>query len=241
MPSFSAVTLWYRQKHVAQSVVSKNIIKSVINKLLLIISLSPFSLFSLLSGFLGGAVVVDPDSAALSELVASWEEVNHLYIVENFLRHLLSNNEALKCELTATLTNTGSFSVVLSAANPKDHTICRNAGRNLVQTINHKSDSTQDAMLHPMAMKAALINPFNPDSLIKGYLIRSQQTMMTKASDLKNKAASSANEALVDLDEEVQNKKYEQSVEGGVNKASGGSSLLTLWTFVCAVLCMVLL
>lgn len=171
----------------------------------------------------GGAVIVDPDSPGLSELVASWEEVNHLYVAENFLRNLLSKDEASRCELTASLTNSGSFSVVLTATSAEDHKTCRMASRNLVQTINQKSSTAQDAMLHPMAMKASLINPFNPEATIKGYLLQSQQTIMSKANDLQGQAANRANDAMVEVDKEVQDRQYQNAIERGVNKALGQS------------------
>jgi hypothetical protein len=172
--------------------------------------------------------LVQPDSSALAELMQSWEEVNHLYMVENFLRHLLSKEEASKCELTATLTNLGNFSVVLSAASATDHTICLNAGKNLVQAINDKSSTTQDAMLHPVAKTAALINPFNPEATIKGFLLDSQNKMMTKASGLRDQAANKANDALVEVDKEVKEKQYSSMA----NEALGQS-----WICICAILC----
>ena len=182
--------------------------------------------------------MVRPDSGALAELVQSWEEVNHLYMVENFLRHLLSKEEASKCELTATLTNSGNFSVVLSAATATDHTICLNAGKNLVQAINKKSSTTQDAMLSPVAMTAALMNPFNPEATIKGFLLDSQNKMMSKASDLRDQAAGKANDALIEADRHVKEKQYSMA-----NKALGQSvTILTcIWTYVCAIACAVAL
>ena len=181
--------------------------------------------------------MVRPDSSALAELVQSWEEVNHLYMVENFLRHLLSNEEVSKCELTATLTNSGNFSVVISAATATDHTICLNAGKNLVQTINKKSSTTKDAMLSPVAKTAALINPFNPEATIKGFLLDSQNKMMSKASDLKDQAAGKANDALVEADKHVKEQQYNNMA----NKALGKSVtvLMCIWTYICAIACAV--
>ena len=183
---------------------------------------------------IGGAILVHPDSAALAELVKGWEEVNHLYMVENFLRHLLSEEEAFKCELMATLTNSGNFSVVLSAVTPTDHTTCLNAGKNLVQAINKKSSPTQDAMLHPVAMTAALMNPFNPEATIKGFLLNTQNKMMSKASNLRDQAASKANDALIEADRHVKEKQYSMA-----NKAPGQSVslLMHIWTYACAIAC----
>ena len=177
-------------------------------------------------------MLVHPDSGALAELVKSWEEINHLYVVENFLRHLLSKEEASKCELTATLTNSGNFSVVLLAVSATDHSTCLNAGKNLVQAINKKTSTTQDAMLHPVAMTAALMNPFNPEATIKGFLLKSQNRMMSKAYDLRDQAADRANDALIDADRRVKAQQYS-------NKALGQSMTLFMhiWTYTCAIVC----
>ena len=182
--------------------------------------------------------MVHPDSGALAELVQSWEEINHLYMVENFLRHLLSNEEAAKCELTATLTNSGNFSVVLSAATATDHTICLNAGKNLAQAINKKSSMTEDAMLGPVAKTAKFINPFNPEASIKGFILDSQNKMMSKASDLKDQAAGKANDALVDAEKHVKEQQYNNNM---ANKALGKSAtvLMYIWTYICAIACAV--
>lgn len=192
------------------------------------------SLFTDINVITGGAVLVRPDSAALAELVKSWEEVNHLYVVENFLRHLLSQEETFMCELTATLTNSGNFSVVLSAVTPTGHTICLNAGKNLVQAINKKSSPTQDAMLRPVAMTAALMNPFNPEATIKGFLLNTQNQMMSKASDLRGQAASKANDALIEADRYVKERQHSMA-----NKAFGQSVtlLMHIWIYACAIAC----
>ncbi len=176
--------------------------------------------------------MVHPDSGALAELVQSWEEVNHLYMVENFLRHLLLKEEASKCELTATLTNSGNFSVVLSTASAIDHTICLNAGKNLVHAINDKSSITQDAMLRPVAKTAAFINPFNPEATIKGFLLDSQNKMMSKATDLRDQAANEANDALIEAEREVKEKQYNRMANKALRKA-----VTALMTCICAIIC----
>ena len=221
----NAVTQFYLLEHAAHYVVNKN--KNVLLRYLI----NNFSV-----NIIGGAILVHPDSSALAELVQSWEEVNHLYVVENFLRHLLSNEEASKCELTATLTNSGNFSVILSAASATDHTVCLNAGKNLVQVINKKSSSTQDAMLRPVAMTAALMNPFNPEATVKGFLLNTQNRMMSKASDLRDHAAGKANDALVEADRHVKEKQYSMA-----NKAFGQSVslLVRVCKYACAIACAV--
>lgn len=155
-------------------------------------------------------------------------------MVENFLRHLLSNEEVSKCELTATMTNSGNISVVLSAASATDHTTCLNGGKTLVQAINKKSPTTQGAMLRPVAMTAALMNPFNPEATIKGYLLNTQNQMMSKASDLRDQATSKANDALVDAEKQVKEKQYSMA-----NKELGQSVtlLMHIWTYACAIAC----
>lgn len=182
-------------------------------------------------------MVVHPDSAALSELVDSWEEVNHLYVVENFLRHLLSKDEAQKCELTATLTTNGSFSVVLSSSTAAYHKICQTAANNLVQTIN-RNPATQDTMLHPVALKATLLNPLNPESMIKGYLIDAQNSAISKAYNLRDQALTKADKALIDADRQVKNRQHLMELE----RASANSALrqslslfIVTWTVTCAV------
>lgn len=189
-------------------------------------------------------MVVHPDSAALSELVESWEEVNHLYVVENFLRHLLSKDEVLKCELTATLTTNGSFSVILAAATAANHKICQTAANNLVRTIN-RNPKTQDAMLHPVALKATLLNPLNPESMIKGYLIGAQNSAISKAYNLRDQALTKADKALVDADRQMKNQQIKMELErASANSAHGQSLPLSLpvaWTVTCAIVFVLLL
>lgn len=177
-------------------------------------------------------MLVRPDSDALTDLVKSWEEINHLYVVENFLRNLLSKEETSKCDVTATLTNSGNFSVVLSALSPTDHTTCFLAGKKLADSINSKSPRTQDAMLSPVAKTAALLNPFNPGASIKGFLHTTQNQMISKANDLRDQATGKANDALLEVDRKVQERKQ-------YNKASKQSSTLFvhIWTYACVIIC----
>lgn len=186
-------------------------------------------------------MIVHPDSVALSELVESWEEVNHLYVVENFLRHLLSKDEALKCELTATLTTNGSFSVVLSATTAANHKICQTAANNLVRTVN-RNPRAQDAMLHPVALKATLLNPLNPESMIKGYLIGAQNSAMSKAYNLRDQALTNAEKTLVDADRQVKNRQIQMELErASTNSALGLPLSFVAWTVTCAVMFVLLL
>ena len=159
-------------------------------------------------------------------------------MVENFLRHLLSAEEASKCELTATLTNTGNFSVILSPTSAVDHTICLDAGTNLVQAINTKSSTTQDAMLRPVAMTAALMKPLDPKAYIKGYLIDTQNQVISKAVDLRGHAEKKAKDALIEADRRVKEEKRQRIL---ANKALGQSRtlLMHVWIYAWAIICAV--
>ena len=91
-------------------------------------------------------------------------------------------------------------------------------------------------MLHPVAMTAALINPFNPEASIRGFLLKSQNQMMSKASNVRDQAADRANDALVEAGRQVKAQQQSSSV---ANKALGHSTTLftLISTYTCAIVC----
>ncbi len=106
--------------------------------------------------------MVHPDTQAMATLISTWKDVNHMYIIENFLRKLLSPKASKKCELSATLTNAGNISVVLESLKPGDYSICRASAKQLAKEINGHYPDMEDSMLRPMAKTAALLGVLNP-------------------------------------------------------------------------------
>ena len=128
--------------------------------------------------------MVRPDSKALAALVSNWEDVNHLYIVENFLRKLLPKTSATSCELTASVTNSGNISVILEAMDTKDVNICKQSTQELANAINSHSPNVEDSMLRPMALTAAMIGPMGG---FNRFLERTQDTVLSLPGQAKGK------------------------------------------------------
>ena len=133
---------------------------------------------------------------------------------------------------------------MLSSISHANHKICKTAANNLVQSINRDKSTTSNAMLHPVALKAAFINPFNPMASVKGYLLRSQDKMMKQAASARDQASVQANEALVEADRRVKNKQYQNAMERELSKATSQFIMqpaLIAWTLIFAIACIALL
>ncbi len=107
-----------------------------------------------------------PDAGALAELVSNWEEVNHLYIVENFLRHLMKKETEGKshCELTAVLMDNGDISVTLAAVESKYADTCLQASEGIAKLVNNPPPELVNSVLRPMAVGARLVKSESPST-----------------------------------------------------------------------------
>lgn len=95
-----------------------------------------------------------PQSAQLAELVKDWPEINHLYIIENYLRRLVPEDKTSLCELSLTLTDTGAIMLVLEAVHDTHSAVCQAAAMEVTEKINQPSD---DSALKPVARTARLL------------------------------------------------------------------------------------
>ena len=136
--------------------------------------------------------MVHPDTKAVAALVSTWKDVNHMYIVENFLRKLVSDDASRKCELSATLTNAGNISVVLESIKEPDHTVCQSSAKDLATAINGHVPEVEDSMLRPMAKTAALMDALNPWEKINSFMDETQDKVVSGVKDKMNKGIQQA-------------------------------------------------
>ena len=177
----------------------------------------------------GGAIDVSPDTSALAALAEHWEDVNHLYVLENFLRRMLSTEAGQKCDLTATLSDNGHISVVLAAAKMSDAARCKAASKELVESINNPPKKVANSILKPVAASAKEV----PNKLgsgrtgkILGALnpLNGVTDMLNKAGELPKKAQEEATKSVNNGLKKVAEKTDEW--EAGISGASGSSTCL---------------
>lgn len=133
-------------------------------------------------------MLIRPDATALASLAKLRKEVNHLYVVENYLRKLLTVTASAnaKCVLSTTLTDYGRISVVLAAMDPEDTPVCVAARRELIEKINKNRKNK----LQQMGGTARFLSPVNPV----------QQVVDSVNSKAEETARTSYNDALEGLD-----------------------------------------
>lgn len=121
---------------------------------------------------------IRPDAARLADLAQDWPEINHLYMVENFLRRLVPEDAKSYCELSLTLTDTGAIMMVLEAVKPQHSGVCRAASMAVVETINKPSDgSSSDKVVKPLAKTGKLLGTIG--SKMMGNTIQDQANSVT--------------------------------------------------------------
>ena len=176
----------------------------------------------------GGALVIHPDSKALAALISNWEDVNHLYIVENFLRKLLPKTSATSCELTASVTNSGNISVILEAMNTKDEDVCKRTAQELANAVNSHSPNVEDSMLRPMALTAAMIGPMGD---FNRFLEKTQDTVLS----LPGRAKGKVNDGLKYADRKTSHWEDKQLMSERNSGSAIGVSTLTVLTVLCVL------
>ena len=103
-------------------------------------------------------MTIHPDSIGLPRLPV--EEMNHLYMVENFLRKMLPEKAGEECALTVTLTNQGDVSVTLAAIKPESADSCLEASKELPGAVS-KPEATDTKIVQPRAPAMSLFNPMS--------------------------------------------------------------------------------
>ncbi len=102
-----------------------------------------------------------PDIGALAGLVTHWEEMNHLYVVENFLRSLMvkETNGNSYCELSAALMDNGDISVALVPTQSKYTDTCLQASEGIAKLVNDPPQELINSILRPVAASAYPVKP----------------------------------------------------------------------------------
>lgn len=153
----------------------------------------------------GGGVEIRPDAARLADLAQDWPEINHLYMVENFLRRLVPEEAKSHCELSLTLTDTGAIMMVLEAVKPQHSGACRAASMAVVETINQPSDdSSSDKVVKPLAKTGKLLGTIG--NKMMGNVIEDQASSVTgDLNKMKNEGMANSvdkyNDGMKSLDE----------------------------------------
>ena len=130
---------------------------------------------------------MEPQAAQLTELVKDWPEINHLYMIENFLRRLVPEEVSSLCDLSLTLTDTGAIMMVLEAVHEQQSGACQAAAMEVTEKINQSSDDA-DA-LKPVARTARLLAGLG-GSMVQSSL--SDQTALVTG-DVEKMRADTAN------------------------------------------------
>ena len=148
---------------------------------------------------------VSPEATQLAELAKDWPEINHLYMIENFLRRLVPQEMASVCDLSLTLTDTGIIMLVLEAVNPQHSPTCQAAAMEVAERINTPSG---DKTITSIARKARLLGGFVGDAVkssIKDQadLIRSDIDQMKY--DTSSKMTNTYNDRMMSLEEYTNN------------------------------------
>ena len=151
---------------------------------------------------------MSPDSKSLAALVSQWEDMNHLYVVENFLRRLLPEEAQVWCSLSLTLTDEGELSAAVAAIDSAESEICHKAASSLVSIVNNPNRAMIDSALSPVVSKAEVVateakvgkfmGGLNPISSAQNSLQDSVSGLNTK---LSNTAASAYNRGVEKMDQ----------------------------------------
>ena len=155
---------------------------------------------------------MSPNAKGLASLVGQWEDMNHLYVVENFLRRLLPEEAHGQCSLSLTLTDEGELSAAVAAMDSGDSGICHRAASSLVNVINKPTQAMLDSVLGPVVSKAEVVN--TPAEVGKSIgslnpLNGLQNSLQSSVNDLNNKmtntAADAYNTAVDNMDQGADN------------------------------------
>lgn len=143
-----------------------------------------------------------PDAAQLAELAKDWPEINHLYMVENFLRRLVSPEAAAQCDVSLTLTDTGAISLVLEAVHQQHSAMCQAAAIDVVEKINRPGGGANSAV-RPLARTARLLGALGGNVIedsIKGQVDVITGDIEKMRSDTSNKMAGAFNDNMKNLE-----------------------------------------
>ena len=151
---------------------------------------------------------VRPEAGQLAELARDWPEINHLYMVENFLRRLVPREMQGQCELSLTLTDSGAIMMVLEAVDTRQSAVCQAAAMDVTEKINRPSPS--DDSLRPLAREARILGDIVQDS------VRAQSDIIS--SDVTQAKASSTNKMINSYNDRV------KGIESTANEYEGESS-----------------
>ena len=138
-----------------------------------------------------------PQAAQLAELVRDWPEINHLYMIENFLRRLVAREMQSQCELSLTLTDSGAIMMVLEAVDTHHSATCQAAAMDVAEKINRPSSS--DDTLRPLARVARLLGGIGANSVQQS--VEAQKNIVT--GDISQAKAGATNKMINSYNDRV--------------------------------------
>lgn len=177
---------------------------------------------------------MSPDSRSLAALASQWEDMNHLYVVENFLRRLLPEEVQARCSLSLALTDEGELSAAVAAIDSAESETCHRAASSLAGIINSPNKAVIDSALSPVVSKAEVVvateakvgkfmGGLNPINSAQNSL---QDSVAGLNSKLSNTAAGAYNRGV---------EKMDQSADGLENKLRSAAGITASPTPLCCV------
>lgn len=145
----------------------------------------------------GGIAQVSLNLQALNEFIAHHEEKNHLYVLENMFREMLPPYAARKCDLSASLTDTGNISLILEAVNPGDHQLCQDAILSITSSI-------KNGFIHDMPRKFEMAAFMSIDNWFRDQVVGVQDRILEASDDLRNQARIKLGDTLREADDKIQ-------------------------------------
>ena len=147
---------------------------------------------------------IRPDAAQLAELAKYWPEVNHLYMVENYLRGLVPKDLEGACELSLTLTDTGAIMMVLESVKPKHSGACQAASMAVAEKINRPASEEEAVDKNPVAKTAKLMGSIGGNmfqSSVNGQINLMKGDINKMKSNTQGKAVGTYNDNMKSLEE----------------------------------------
>ena len=157
------------------------------------------------------------DAPRLAVMVRRWPDINHLHMLEIFVRRLVPKEATSLCELSLTLTNNGSIMLVLEALNPQYSTTCQAASLALMDALSKPSKSRFNKVIKPAAFLA--------QSAVQ-MQIEGNKTKGTKQKDQVANKDATKYEQSYENEDSWSEKKNAQNVSGGVRLVSCLSAVM---------------
>ena len=134
----------------------------------------------------------------LSEYLNQHHEENHLYVLENMLRHMLPPYAARKCDLFTSLTDSGNISLIVEAINPGDRQECQDGLLTITNAIKHKKSHS-----HGPEREFKMAAFISAEAWFRNTLVSFQDRVTDIGADLRDQANAKIGETVQDVDNKI--------------------------------------